>query len=65
MKVIIKIPRGNMKRVNQNLYNVGMTHTHLLGHRVDGPYIIIRREDLDTVKKVFDKLELSCHAKIF
>lgn len=65
MKVIIKIPTGNMRRVNQNLYNVGMTHTHLLGHRVDGPYIIIRPEDLETVKKVFDKLSLSCHAKFF
>lgn len=63
MKVIIRIPSGNMKRVNQSLYKANMGHTHLLGHKVNGPYIIIRSTDLEAVKKVFDRLALPCHAK--
>lgn len=64
MKVIIRIPSGNMRRVNQSLYKANMGHTHLLGHHVDGPYIIIRRSDLETVKKVFAQLSLKCYATV-
>ena len=63
MNVLIRIPKGYIAKVNRNLYQANMTHSHMLGHKVNGSYIIIRSQDLEAVKKVFDKLALPCFPK--
>ena len=60
MKLKVNVPSGHLKRVNQKLFDMDMQHSHQLGDSPFGSYIIIRSVDVETVRKVFAKLELPC-----
>ena len=60
MRLEVNVPTGHLKRVNQKLFDMDMQHSHQLGESIFGRYIIIRSVDLETVRKVFAKLELPC-----
>jgi hypothetical protein len=60
MRLKVNVPTGHLKRVNQKLFDMDMQHSHQLGNNPFGCYIIIRSVDLETVRKVFAKLELPC-----
>ena len=60
MKLKVNVPSGHLRRVNQKLFDMDMKHSHQLGDNPFGSYIIIRSVDVETVRKVFAKLELPC-----
>ena len=64
MRLKVNVPTGHLKRVNQKLFDMDMQHSHQLGESIFGRYIIIRSVDFETVRKVFDKLELPFATKI-
>ena len=64
MKLKVNVPTGHLKRVNQKLFDMDMQHSHQLGESIFGRYIIIRSVDFETVRKVFDKLELPFATKL-
>jgi len=64
MKLKVNVPTGHLKRVNQKLFDMDMKHSHQLGDNIFGRYIIIRSADFETVRKMFDKLELPFTSKI-
>lgn len=64
MKLKVNVPSGHLRRVNQKLFDMDMKHSHQLGDNPFGSYIIIRSVDLETVRKVFAKLELPIATKI-
>ena len=64
MKLKVNVPSGHLRRVNQKLFDMDMQHSHQLGENIFGRYIIIRSVDFETVRKVFDKLELPFATKL-
>ena len=64
MRLKVNVPAGHLKKVNQKLFDMDMQHSHQLGENIFGRYIIIRSVDLETVRKVFAKLELPCVTKV-
>ena len=64
MKLKVNVPSGHLRRVNQKLFDMDMKHSHQLGDNPFGSYIIIRSVDIETVRKVFAKLELPIATKI-
>ena len=64
MKLKVNVPSGHLRRVNQKLFDMDMQHSHQLGDSPFGSYIIIRSVDVETVRKVFAKLDLPCATKL-
>jgi hypothetical protein len=64
MRLKVNVPAGHLKRVNQKLFDMDMQHSHQLGENIFGRYIIIRSVDFETVRKVFDKLDLPFATKL-
>ena len=61
MQYSVRIPSGYQPQVNQALFNCGeMTKIHTNFSVNNTRYIIVNVEDLHTVEKVFNKLQLPC-----
>ena len=61
MQYSVRIPSGYQPQVNQALFNCGeMTKPHTNFSVNNTRYIIVNVEDLHTVEKVFNKLQLPC-----
>ena len=62
MQYSVRIPSGYQPQVNQALFNCGeMTKTHTNVMLNNTRYIIVNVVDLETVEKVFKKLQLPFH----
>ena len=62
MQYSVRIPSGYQPQVNQALFNCGeMTKTHTNVTLNNTRYIIVNVVDLETVEKVFKKLQLPFH----
>ena len=62
MQYSVRIPSGYQPQVNQALFNCGeMTKPHTNFSVNNTRYIIVNVVDLETVEKVFKKLQLPFH----